>query len=115
LKISQPPANGVNADFRPLEVGDLLRGHDAHHIRRAEAPRPECPGGQRVDWLRPQDSAEVPKYLLRPDGVPAYAERPAPPRKLDASKPYLEERLQAGAWNAVVLLRELKERNYSGG
>jgi hypothetical protein len=27
----------------------------------------------------------------------------------------LEERLRAGAWNARVLLRELRERNYAGG
>jgi transposase len=27
----------------------------------------------------------------------------------------LKERLQAGVWNATVLLRELRERNYSGG
>jgi hypothetical protein len=38
-----------------------------------------------------------------------------PPSKLDAFKPYLEERLRAGVWNARVLLRELRERNYAGG
>ncbi len=41
--------------------------------------------------------------------------RPAQPSKLDAFKPYLEERLRAGVWNARVLLRELRERNYAGG
>ena len=35
--------------------------------------------------------------------------------KLEAFKPYLKERLQAGVWNAQVLLRELQQRNYSGG
>ena len=35
--------------------------------------------------------------------------------KLEPFKPYLKERLQAGVWNAQVLLRELRERNYSGG
>ena len=39
----------------------------------------------------------------------------AQPSKLDAFKPYLEERLRAGVWNARVLLRELRERNYAGG
>lgn len=29
--------------------------------------------------------------------------------------PYLKERLQAGVWNARVLLRELRERHYGGG
>ena len=35
--------------------------------------------------------------------------------KLEPFKPYLKERLQAGVWNAQVLLRELRQRNYSGG
>lgn len=35
--------------------------------------------------------------------------------KLESFKPYLQERLQAGVWNARVLLRELRERRYSGG
>ena len=37
------------------------------------------------------DRKTVRKYLLRPDGVPAYPERPAPPSKLDGFKSYLEE------------------------
>jgi transposase len=39
---------------------------------------------------------------------------PAPAGKLEPFKPYLKERLQAGVWNAQVLLRELRERNYDG-
>jgi len=35
--------------------------------------------------------------------------------KLEPFKPYLKDRLQAGVWNAQVLLRELRERNYGGG
>jgi transposase len=35
--------------------------------------------------------------------------------KLEPFKPYLKERLQAGVWNAQVLLRDLRERNYGGG
>jgi transposase len=34
--------------------------------------------------------------------------------KLDPFQGYLKERLQAGAWNARELLRELRERNYTG-
>ncbi len=37
------------------------------------------------------------------------------PSKLEPYKPYLGERLQAGVWNARVLLRELRERGYAGG
>jgi transposase len=44
-----------------------------------------------------------------------YGPRPAQMSKLEAFKPYLKDRLQAGVWNAQLLLRELRERNYSGG
>ncbi len=46
--------------------------------------------------------------------VPEYGPRSGQPSKLDAFKPYLEERLRAGVWNARVLLRELREQNYTG-
>ena len=55
----------------------------------------------------------VRKYLAQP-GLPHYGSRPCLPSKLDPFKPYLHQRLQAGVWNAVVLLRELKERGYTG-
>lgn len=44
-----------------------------------------------------------------------YGPRVAAPSKLEPYKVYLKERLRAGVWNAAVLLRELRERNYSGG
>jgi len=34
---------------------------------------------------------------------------------LDPFKPYIDERLIAGVWNAVVLLRELRQLGYVGG
>ncbi len=46
--------------------------------------------------------------------VPEYGPRAALPSKLEAFKPYLEERLRAGVWNARVLPRELRERNFTG-
>jgi transposase len=52
---------------------------------------------------------------LRAGGIPRYGPRAARPSKLDVFKEYLEGRLGAGVWNAVVLLRELKERGYRGG
>lgn len=54
------------------------------------------------------------KTMLQSDAIPAYGPRAPAASKLDAFKPYLEERLKAGVWNAAVLLRELKERNDSG-
>jgi transposase len=61
------------------------------------------------------DRKTVWKYLLEPEGLPSYGPRGSPPSKLDAHKPYLEDRLTAGVWNAQVLLRELRQRGYDGG
>ena len=69
---------------------------------------------QAISALTGFDRKTIRKYLLKPDGVPAYRPRPKPPGKLDAFKPYLQERLQAGVWNARVLLRELRERGFDG-
>ena len=68
-----------------------------------------------ISELTGYDRKTIRKYLLTPSGRPAYEPRPAPPRKLEPFKPYLKDRLQAGAWNAQVLLRELRQRNYAGG
>jgi transposase len=53
--------------------------------------------------------------LREPEAQPEYGPRPKAPSILDEHKPYLEERLRAGVWNACVLLRELRERGYKGG
>jgi transposase len=55
------------------------------------------------------------KYLLKPAGTPVYGPRRSAGSKLEPFKLYLNERLRAGVWNAQVLLRELRERNYTGG
>lgn len=54
------------------------------------------------------------KYLIRPESRPVYGPRPVQASKLDPFKPYLEERMRAGVWNARVLLRELRQRSYAG-
>ena len=56
----------------------------------------------------------VRKYLVQ-QKTPRYGPREPRSTVLDPYKPFLEERLAAGVWNAVVLLRELKERGYPGG
>jgi transposase len=53
--------------------------------------------------------------LIEPEAVPAYGPRAARPSKLDLHKPFLQERLTAGVWNAQVLLREIRQRGYGGG
>jgi transposase len=61
------------------------------------------------------DRKSVRKYLRPPGVVPDCGPRPTLPGKLDPFKPYPEERRKADVWNAQVLLRELRERNYTGG
>lgn len=61
------------------------------------------------------DRKTIRKYLTEPQALPRYGPREPRPSKLDPYQPYIEERLAAGVWNAVVLLRELKERGYAGG
>jgi transposase len=70
---------------------------------------------QAISQLTGFDRKTIRKYLLKPEGRPVYGPRSAPVSKLEPFKPYLKERLQAGVWNAQVLLRELRQRNYSGG
>jgi transposase len=70
---------------------------------------------QAISSITGFDRKTVRKYLLSPDVIPAYGPRPAAASKLDEFKPYLEERLKAGVWNAAVLFRELKARSYLGG
>ena len=57
----------------------------------------------------------VRKHLIQPDGAPVYGPRAQQPGKLTSYLPYLLERMQAGVWNARVVLRELRERGYTGG
>jgi len=70
---------------------------------------------QAISELTGYDRKTIRKYLLAPLGRPEYKSRPVPASKLEPFKPYLEGRLSAGVWNAQVLLRELRERNYTGG
>ena len=68
-----------------------------------------------ISRLTGYDRKTVSKYLAEPAGVPVYKPRAQKPGKLDAFHVFLQERLQAGVWNARVLLRELRERGYGGG
>ena len=70
---------------------------------------------QAISGMTGFDRKTIRRYLREPEGVPEYGPRPKPPSVLDPFKPYLQERMQAGVWNARVLLRELRERNYKGG
>jgi transposase len=61
------------------------------------------------------DRKTLRKYLTAPVGVPTYGPRAPRPSKLDPFQAYIERRLQAGVWNARVLLRELRQCGYAGG
>src|SRR5271157_5548409 len=70
---------------------------------------------QAISELTGYDRKTVRKYLLKPEGAPRYGPRVLQASLLDGHKPYLEDRLKAGVWNAQVLLLELRQRGYQGG
>jgi transposase len=90
----------------------LLRGRDVQELKELQRQGMSI---QAISKLTGWDRKTIRKYMRAAGVVPEYGPRPAQPSKLDAFKPYLEERLLAGVWNARVLLRELRERNYAGG
>ncbi|WP_149649481.1 IS21 family transposase [Azospirillum argentinense] len=62
------------------------------------------------------DRKTIRKYIARGLEAPAYTPRPARPTLLTPFEPYLRDRLQAFPdLSARRLLRELKERGYTGG
>lgn len=67
-----------------------------------------------ISRLTGYDRKTVRKYLEQPE-VPVYGPRESRPSRLDTYTDYIDSRLSFGVWNAVVLLRELKERGYPGG
>jgi transposase len=83
--------------------------HDIEQLKR------EGLSVSAISALTGYDRKTVRKYLDTREAVPVYGPRPPRPSKLDPFRDYIEERLSAGAWNAVVLLRELRQRGYSGG
>ena len=90
----------------------MFRGKDVEQINELKR---EGLSIRAISRLTGYSRKTIGKYLLTPAGRPVYGPRPAAESKLEAFKPYLKERLQAGVWNAQVLLRELRERNYGGG
>ena len=89
----------------------MLRGNDVEDLEELKRQGLSIRAISRLTGL---DRKTIQKYLIAPE-VPVYGPRAAQPSKLDVFKSYLEERMQAGVWNARVLLRELRERGYPGG
>ena len=90
---------------------DLLRGKDVQELKELQRQGMSI---QAISKLTGWDRKTIRKYMQAAGVAPEYGPRTPQPSKLDAFKPYLEERLRAGVWNARVLLRELRERNYTG-
>jgi transposase len=90
----------------------VLRGKDVQEIEELKRQGLSI---RAISRLTGYDRRTISKYLIHSEGVPVYGPRAKQPGKLDAFQPYLQERMQAGVWNARVLLRELRERNYTGG
>src|SRR5258708_40284444 len=95
-----------------MRFRNLLRGRDVQELKELQRQGMSI---QAISELTGWDRKTIRKYVQAAGVAPEYGPRPAPPSKLDAFKLYLEERLRAGVWNARVLLRELRERNYAGG
>lgn len=89
----------------------MLRGGDVHGI---QAFKRQGLSIQQISQLTGYDRKTVRKYLRHPT-PPHYGPRAPRPTKLDPYKAYLDARLQAGVWNAVVLFGELHARGYCGG
>ena len=90
----------------------MLRGRDVQELSELQRQGMSIQG---ISKLTGWDRKTVRKYLLQTNALPEYGPRRKQTSKLDAFKPYLEGRMRAGVWNAQVLLRELRERNYTGG
>ena len=90
----------------------MFRGKDVHDI--GELKKQGC-SIQNISTLTGFDRKTIRKYLTGQSGQPVYGPRTAQVSKLEPFKGYLNERLQAGVWNAQVLLRELRQRDYDGG
>src|SRR5260370_969010 len=85
---------------------NLLRGRDVQELKELQRQGMSI---QAISELTGWDRKTIRKYMQAAGLAPEYGPRSAPPSKLDAFKPYLEERLGAGGWNARVLLRELRK------
>src|SRR5258708_30752946 len=81
---------------------NLLRGKDVQELKELQRQGMSIQG---ISKLTGWDRKTIRKYVQAAGLAPEYGPRSAPPSKLDAFKPYLEERLRAGVWNARGLLR----------
>jgi transposase len=102
----------VGTEVSEKEVPNLLRGKN---VREIEELKREGLSIRAISKLTGWDRKTIRRYLIKPEAAPVYGPREPRSSKLDAFKPYIEDRLKAGVWNARVLLREVRERGYAAG
>lgn len=91
----------------------MLRGGDVKDLQELKRQGLSI---SQISSVSGFDRKTVRKYLKEEGAtVPQYTPRPERSTKLEPFRPYVEERLSAGVWNAVVLLEELRRRGYTGG
>jgi len=96
---------------RRREVAGTLRGT---HVQEIATLHRQGLSISQIARLMNLSRTTIRKYLKNP-GTPVYGPRAKRPSKLDPHKTYIDERLRQDAWNATVLLAELRERGYTGG
>ena len=80
----------------------MLRGKDVNDIHEFKRQGLSL---KEISALTGFDPKTIRKYLRDPR-TPRYGPRQKRPSKLDPFKPYLQQRMAAGVWNATVLLEE---------
>jgi transposase len=93
-------------------VAFLLRGGDVHEIYQLKRQGLSI---SAISAMTGFDRKTIRKYLADAEAAPRYTPRPPQPSKLAPYQAYIDQRLTAGVWNAQVLLRELRDRGYTGG
>ena len=89
----------------------MLRGRDVDEVIELKRQGLSV---RKISHLTGYDRKTIRRYLAAPEARPVYGPRRSAVGMLEPFKDYLTERLRAGVWNAVVLLRELRERGYQG-
>jgi len=89
----------------------MLRGGDVNEIIQL---RRQGLSITQIGSMTGFDRKTIRKYLDDP-ATPRYKPRARRGSQLEPFADYIQERLSAGVWNAVVLLAELKARGYGGG
>lgn len=93
------------------EVTIVLRGGDVNELQQLKRQGLSI---SQISSITGFSRPTIRKYLSGSQQTPRYGPRSPRPSKLDPFKPYLQERMATGVWNAVVLLAEIKARGYSG-